>query len=59
MSEFINKLVNGDLEGFRQDIFNTLYAKSGETLENRKQEIANNLYSPPEEQEEPDQSEEE
>jgi hypothetical protein len=45
MSEFIKKIVNGDLESFRTDIFNTLYNKAGEILDNRKVEIANNMYS--------------
>ena len=60
MSNFINSLVNGDFEGFRKDIFDALYIKSGEQLNDRKQEIANNLYSSPEEeQDELDQPEEE
>ena len=60
MSNFINSLVNGDFEGFRKDIFDALYTKSGEQLNDRKQEIANNLYSSPEEeQDELDQPEEE
>jgi hypothetical protein len=45
MSNFINNLLNGDLEGFRKNIFDTLYAKAGEQLDDRKVEIANNLYS--------------
>jgi len=60
MSDFINKLLNGDIEGFRQEIFDTLYQKSGENLEQRKMEIANNLYSVSEEDaDEIEQSEEE
>lgn len=60
MSNFINSLVNGDFDGFRKDIFDALYAKSGEQLNDRKQEIANNLYSSSEEeQDELDQPEEE
>jgi len=59
MSEFINKLLNGDLEAFKQEVFDTLYQKSGESLEQRKTEIANNLYSSPEESDEIEQEEEE
>jgi len=51
MSNFINNLLNGDLEGFRKNIFDTLYAKAGEQLDDRKVEIANNLYSTPEQEE--------
>lgn len=58
MSNFINNLVNGNLEDFRKDIFDTLYSKAGEVLENRKKEIASNLYSQTE-TEEQEQSEEE
>jgi hypothetical protein len=60
MSDFIQKLVNGDLESFRQEVFDTLYAKSGEALEARKIDIANSLYSEsPEQQEEPELESEE
>ena len=54
MPDFIQKLVNGDLESFRQQVFDTLYAKAGEALEVRKIDIANNLYSESPEQEEPE-----
>ena len=61
MSEFIKKIIDGDLESFRTDIFNTLYNKAGELLNNRKIEIANNIYSesetPDEEQVEDQESE--
>lgn len=50
MSEFINKLLSGDLDGFRQQVFDTLYQKAGENFEERKTEIANNLYSTPEQE---------
>jgi len=50
MSNFINNLLNGDLDGFRKNIFDTLYTKAGEQLDNRKVEIANNLYSTPEQE---------
>ncbi len=59
MSDFINKLLDGDLEGFRQEIFDTLYQKSGEKFEERKTEIANNLYSSNDEVEELEPAEEE
>jgi len=60
MSNFINKLLDGDIEGFRKNVFDTLYAKAGDELEYRKQEIANNLYSESEEEsEETEQTEEE
>lgn len=45
MSNFVKKIVDGDLESFRNDIFNVLYSKAGESLNVRKVEIANNLYS--------------
>jgi len=52
MSDFVKKIVDGDLESFRNDVFNMLYFKAGESLNVRKVEIANNLYSEqPEEQE--------
>jgi len=38
------------LDGFRQEIFNTLYQRAGESFEERKTEIANNLYSTPEQE---------
>jgi len=50
MNDFINKLLNGDIEGFRKNVFDNLYAKAGDELEYRKQEIANNLYSESEEE---------
>jgi hypothetical protein len=59
MSDFINKLLNGDLDGFRQQIFDTLYQKAGESFEERKTEIANNLYSSNDEVEELEPAEEE
>jgi hypothetical protein len=58
MSNFINNLVNGNLEDFRKDIFDTLYSKTGEVLENRKKEIAMNLYSQNEAEEQEHQEEE-
>jgi hypothetical protein len=49
MSDFVKKIVDGDLESFRNDM---LYSKAGESLDVRKIEIANNLYSEqPEDQE--------
>lgn len=52
MSDFVKKIVDGDLESFRNDVFNMLYSKAGESLDVRKVEIANNLYSEqPEDQE--------
>lgn len=50
MSDFINKLLSGDLDGFRQQVFDTLYQKADENFEERKTEIANNLYSTPEQE---------
>lgn len=45
MSNFINNLVTGNFENFKNDVFETLYSKAGEMLENRKKEIASDLYS--------------
>ena len=50
MSDFVKKIVDGDLESFRNDVFNMLYSKAGESLDVRKVEIANNLYSTPEQE---------
>jgi hypothetical protein len=49
MSNFIEKLVNGNLEDFRNQVFNTLYAKAEEALNERKVQVASSLYSPEEE----------
>lgn len=57
MSDFIKKLIDGDLESFRNNVFNTLYTKAGETLDIRKVEIANNIYSNQEQESEPKNNE--
>lgn len=59
MSDLIKKLVDGDLENFRQSIFNTLYTKAGDALGNRKIEISNNLYSEESPEEQPQEESEE
>jgi len=59
MSDFIQKLVNGELESFRQQVFDTLYAKAGEALEVRKIDIANNMYAKNEDTVEPETEESE
>lgn len=57
MSNYINKLIHGDLESFRNDILNTLYTKAGESLDIRKVEIANNIYSNQKQESEPENNE--
>lgn len=45
MSNFINNLFDGNLENFRKNVFDTLYSRAGDFLENAKKDLANNLYS--------------
>ena len=45
MSNFIESLVNGNLEEFRKNINIALYAKAEEALNDRRAEIAAGLYS--------------
>jgi hypothetical protein len=45
MSDALNHLINGELEMFKQAIQTSLYSKVGETLSQRKKEIAADLFT--------------
>lgn len=44
MSKFIESLVNGNIEEFRQNIFDTLYAKSYDALNDRRVQLSAEIY---------------
>ena len=45
MSQAIHHLINGELELFKQAINATLYSKVGQAFEEKKQEIAQEMFS--------------
>ena len=45
MSNFIESLINGNLEDFRKNIQTALYAKAEEALNERKVDVSAALYS--------------
>ena len=49
MSDALNHLINGELELFKKAIQSNLYSKVGETLSQRKKEIAADMFAEEEE----------
>lgn len=47
MSDSIKHLINGDLELFKQSINQSLYSKVGQAFEQKKIEIASELFDEP------------
>lgn len=47
MSDPIKHLINGDLELFKQSINQSLYSKVGKAFEQKKMEIASELFDEP------------
>lgn len=45
MSDFIEKLSNGDLESAREEIFAQLYAKTNAFMDEKRKEMALGVYS--------------
>ena len=45
MEDYIKNLVDGNLEVFREKVYNSLYMKSGEFLNQAKKDISASLYS--------------
>ena len=45
MSDFIKKLSNGDLEAAREEIFAQLYAKTNTFMDEKRKEMALDVYS--------------
>lgn len=45
MDNYIKNLVDGNLEEFRKSVFNTLYTKAGEALNDRKVDVASSMYT--------------
>jgi len=54
MSDFIEKLSNGDLESAREEIFAQLYAKTNAFMDEKRKEMALEVYSDNNEESEDD-----